>query len=536
MRFKQKLFVSSVLGVCGGAFGLAGPAHAFKVYDGADSGQNNVEINLTTTLSYTGIFRTNNPSKVLTGPAELNSSEGDLDHAHGLVSDEFEILPVLDIRDGAYGAHFSGEGYFNTVYLGTNQFSQASTLNPISVAKINDYTSATRNVEGLNARVLDAFVYGGTNFGANGAQSLRWKIGRQTLLWGQSLYLSNNGIAAGMSSFDVITADNNPNAQTQQTIQPTGQVVVTYQPDQTFTLQGYYQFQWEPDYLEGVGGYFSSSDILDAGGQRILFGPNFGALRTKDIRPPSQNGQFGASLQLQLGNDDIGFYGLRYDSKSPTVYTNISNLTYAVVYPRDIWIEGAALSTTLGASNVAGEWSFRQHMPLVSTPILVTSPTQAENVNGSPLYATGSTMAAQASMIYLSPSLPFDPGGISVSAEVGFNHVLSVNQNDQTISGRNSSAANMQGVITPTYYDVYPNLVLTFPIGLAYGLFGRSMIDSTENHGTGHVNFGVTATYKVNWIASVTFQDYIGAPNPNLGGEPAIADRNFVLINAQHSF
>jgi hypothetical protein len=40
----------------------------------------------------------------------------------------------------------------------------------------------------------------------------------------------------------------------------------------------------------------------------------------------------------------------------------------------------------------------------------------------------------------------------------------------------------------------------------------------------------------VNWIASVTFQDYIGAPNPNLGGEPAIADRNFVLINAQHSF
>jgi hypothetical protein len=535
MRFKQKLFVSSVLGVCGGAFGLAGPAHAFKVYDGADSGTNNVEINLTTTLSYTGIMRTNNPSKVLTGVSNLNGSEGDLDHAHGLVSDEFEILPILDIRDGAYGAHFSGEAYVNTVYLGTNQNSQVSTLNPISVAKVNDYTSATRNVEGLNARVLDAFVYGGTNFGADGAQSLRWKVGRQTLLWGQSLFLSNNGIAGGMSSFDVITADNNPNAETQQTIQPTGQVVITYQPDQTFTLQAYYQFQWEPDYLEGVGGYFSSSDFLDAGGQRLLFAPGFGALRIKDLRPPSQNGQFGGSLQLQVGNDDIGFYGLRFDSKQPTVYTNPGALTYQVVYPRDIWIEGTSLSTTLGASNVAGEISFRQHMPLASSPLLV-SPTTPANANGSPLYATGSTMAAQASMIYLSPSLPFDPGGISVSGEIGMNHVLAVNQNDETISGRSSTAADMQGVITPTYYDVYPNLVLTFPIGLAYNIYGRSMIDSTENHGTGHVNFGVTGTYKVNWIASLTYQDYIGSPNPALSGEPSVADRNYVMLNLQHSF
>jgi len=536
MRFKQKLFVSSVLGVCGAAFGFTGPAHAFKVYDGEDSGSNNLEINLTTTLSYTGIFRTNNPSKVLTSESNDNGSEGDLDHAHGMVSDEFEILPVLDIRDGEYGAHFSGEGYVNTVYLGTNQFSQTPTINPISIAKINDYTSATRNVEGLNARVLDAFVYGGTNFGADGAQSLRLKVGRQTLLWGQSLYLANNGIAAGMAPFDVITSDNNPNAQTQQKIEPTGQVVVTYQPDQTFTLQAYYQFEWQPDYLEAVGGYFNSSDILDKGGQRILFAPDFGALRTKDIRPPSQNGQFGGSLQLQLGNDDIGFYGLRYDSHSPTVYTNVSNFTYAVVYPRDIWIEGAALSTTLGASNVAGEWSFRQHMPLVSSPLLVTGPSVVENVNGSPLYAVGNTMAGQASMIYLSPSLPFDPGGISFSGEIGFNHVLSVTRNDETISGRNPTAADMEGVITPTYYDVYPNLVLTFPIGLTYGLLGRSMIDSTENHGTGNVNFGVTATYKVNWIASLTFQDYIGAPNPALGGEPSVADRNYIMINAQHSF
>jgi hypothetical protein len=536
MRFKQRLLISSVLGFCGGAFVCAGPAQAFKLYDGQDSGDNNLEVNLTTTLSYTGIVRTNNPSAVLTSVTNDNGSEGDLDHAHGLVSNQFEILPVLDIRDGNYGAHFSGEAYVNTVYLGTNQNNQPSTLNPISVAKNTDYTSATRNVEGENFRMLDAFVYGGVNFGADDAQSLRLKIGRQTLLWGQSLYLANNGISAGMAPFDVITSDNNPNAQTQQKIEPTGQVVVTYQPDQTFTFQGYYQFQWEPDYLEAVGGYFSSTDILDAGGQRLLFAPGFGALRAKNLSPPSQNGQFGGSMQLQLGNDDIGFYGLRYDAKAPTLYLNESNLTYQLVYPRDIWIEGAALSTTVGPANVAGEWSFRQHMPLTDQIGYVTAATPA-NANGNPLYPVGDTMAGQVSAIYVSPSLKFDPGGISVDGEIGFNHVLSYTENKATISaGRSSTAADMQGVITPTYYDVYPNLVLTFPIGLAYNLYGRSMIDATENHGTGSVNFGVTATYKVRWIASVTFNDYIGAPNPSLAGEPSIADRNYVLFNGQYSF
>jgi hypothetical protein len=523
MGFKQKLFFSSVLGVCGAGFLFSGPAQAFKVYDGRDSGSNDLEINLTTTLSWTGIVRTNNPSSALSGVSNLNGSEGDLDHAHGLVSDEFEILPVLDIRDGNYGAHFSGEAYVNTVYLGPNQNGQASTLNPISVARVNDYTSATRNVEGLNARLLDAFVYGGENFGTDDAQSLRVKIGRQTLLWGQSLYLSNNGIAAGMAPFDVITADNNPNAQ-------------THQPDQTFTLQGYYQFEWQPDYLEAVGGYFSSTDILDKGGQRLLFFPGFGALRTKDLRPNGQDGQFGGSVQLQLGNDDIGFYGLRYDAKAPTVYLNESNLTYQLVYPRDIWIEGAALSTTLGAANVAGEWSFRQHMPLTDQIAFIT-PGAPANANSHPLYPVGDTMAGQVSAIYVSPSLKFDPGGISVDGEIGFNHVLSVTANQALIStGRSSTAADMQGVITPTYYDVYPNLVLSFPIGLAYNLYGRSMIDATENHSTGSVNFGITAAYKVNWIASVTFNDYIGAANPSLSGEPSIADRNYVLFNAQHSF
>lgn len=527
---------------------LPGTAVAMNLYDGSEHG-NHLEINLQTTLSYTPILRVGGVSKILTSPSNLNGSEGDLNFQHGIVSNEFEILPILDIKDGNYGAHFSGEAYLNTSFLTTNQNDQPSTINPYTIGKNTDFTSATRNVDGENARLLDAFVYGTRDFGAGGRQTFTVKIGRQTLLWGQSIFLGNNGIAAGMAPIDILTANNNPNAQTQQIVEPVGQVVVTYQPNAVVTLQGYYQFEWAHDYFQGVGAYFNSADFLDAGGERILFFPGAGLFRTKDLSPGNDNGQFGASVQLSLGNYDLGFYGLRYDSKSPEIYTSVgaptptpyglSFGTYNLVYPRDIWLEGVGLSTTVGDVNVAGETSFRQHMNLVNETGIAASP--SSNANSNPAYPVGDTWAAQVSAVYLSPGIMFDPGGVTMLGEIGFNHVLAVTANKENLTDipqRTSTAAQFQFLVTPNYYDVLPQLNLSFPIGLAYGFYGRSEIDATENHGTGSVNFGVTATYRTTWIASLTYNDYIGAPNPLIteGAEPAIADRSFVLLNLQHTF
>lgn len=525
-------------------------AQALNLYDGLAVG-NNLEINLDTTLSYTGIVRTNSPSYLLTqNPNAANVNDGDNNFKHGLVSDEFEITPILDIKDGSFGAHFSADAYLNTSYLGTNQSQDFFTNNSLDagvISKPNDFTSATRNVEGLNAQVLDAFAYDTFHFGAGDNQSVSVKFGRQTLIWGQSLFLSNNGIAAGMAPFNVITADNNPNAQTQQIIMPVGQVVVGYQPNQTVSFQVYYQFEWEPDLVEATGSYFSSADMVGKGAASFLLGGP-PTLRTKDLDPEHQNGQFGASTQLTLGDYDVGFYGLRYDAKAPTLAVNAFTNTYNEVYARDIWIEGTSLSTTVGAANVAGEISFRQHMPLVDE-FASNGFNPEQNANSNPGYPVGDTWAGQVSSIYVSPGIPLDPGGVTMDGEIGFNHVLKVTRNagipfgvpgfqglNSVSQGRTSTAANMQFVVTPTYYDVLPNLQLGFPIGLAYNLYGRSAIDATENHGTGSVNLGVTATYKVSWIANITFNDYIGRPNPFLAGESAVADRNYVLFNLQHAF
>src|SRR6516165_5947014 len=110
---------------------VAPAAHAFQLYDGSRNG-NNWEINLDITASYTGMYRVQDPSSVLaSGIINTNGNDGDANLRHGIVNNTFEVLPVLDIKNGSFGMHFSGEYFVNTVYLHSNQNrEQAWTVNP----------------------------------------------------------------------------------------------------------------------------------------------------------------------------------------------------------------------------------------------------------------------------------------------------------------------------------------------------------------------------------------------------------------------
>ncbi len=520
-------------------------AHALNLYSAG-----NLEINLDTTVEYSTFYRVNDPSKILlNSPRALNYNDGDQNFQHGIVANELSVLPVLDVKDGNYGMHVSGQVYLNTPYLGTNQNGSPYTNNALSIAKNNDFTSATRNVNGENAQLLDAFAYGSFNFGANNGQELTVKVGRQTLIWGQSLFFANNGIAAGQAPINILTAESVPNAQAQQIFMPVGQAVVTYQPNQILTFQAYYQFEWRQDFFQGSGAYFSNIDFFDKGGQRLFFAapnpffPGVYVTRTRDLTPSNANGQFGAAAMASLGNYDLGLYALRFDSKSPEVYTDVTSNgvgnigKYWLVYPRDIQMFGASLSTTVGPVNVAGEISGRKNMPLVQNPFPppgVANTAYPGSGNAGALYPVGSTVAAQVSGIYITPPLPLDPGGMTIIGEFAMNHVVSVDSGRNDLEpGRSPSAGAFEIVATPAYYDVLPNLELQFPIGLTYNLFGRSQVDLNMNHGTGSVSFGVTATYRTTWIAGLTYNTYLGRPDPILN---PLADRGYLSFNIQHTF
>jgi hypothetical protein len=529
-----------LLGTAAGAIALATPqrAQAFSLYEGTYAGQN-LEINLETTVEYSTFYRVNDPSDILLDNA--NGDEGDRDFRHGFVDNTFDALPVFDLKFGNFGVHVSGEAFIDTPYLEKNQDNSPGTFNPVSTADNRSFTSATRDVNGRNAILLDAFVYDGVNFGQDEGQTLTFKFGRQTLLWGQSLFFASNGISAGQAPLDIIKAQSLPNAQAQQIFLPVGQAVLTYQPNQVLTLQAYYQFEWEHDSFQGVGAYFNSSDVLDKGGQRIIVGPGFYLYRAKDLDPPIENGQFGVSAQATIGEYDLGLFALRYDSKAPELYDGApfkgqgpGNVgSYWLVYPRDIQIYGGSVSTDLGAANVAGEISGRRNMNLVAAGF-GGSLGYPGSANAAALYPVGSTVAAQASAIYVSPGVPLVPGGISYAGEVAINHVLSVDENKAALApGRQATAAATEFTITPNYYSVLPKLDISFPIGVSYDFLGRSEVDGTMNHGTGNFTFGIQATYRTTWIAAITYKDFFGKADPTLN---ALADRGYINLNIQHTF
>ncbi len=534
-------------------FAMAPAAHAFQLYDGSQHG-NQWEVNLDITASYTGMYRVGHPNQTLVSAASnANGNDGDANLRHGIVNNTFEVLPVLDIKRGSFGMHFSGEYFVNTVYLTGNQNNQpAWSINPV-VASQNSYASQTRESNGNNGRLLDAFVYDSWNIHG---QEFTLKAGQQTLFWGQSLF-STDGISGGQAPIDTVQAQNLVNPQAQQIFLPVGQIVATWQPNQTYTIQGYYQYQWEPTALQGVGSYFSTTDILGPGGYRLIAanvgGTNYYLLRGKDISPPSQNGQFGISAQAQYGNYDVGLFMLRYDAKNPEVYNypNPANIqpttggysvgSYQAVYPRDIWLYGTSLSTTIGATNVAGEVSVRTHAPLVgSTAAGAQTAADMGNANNNPLYPVGNVMVGLANFIYGSPALTIDPGGITLLGEVEWDNVFRVTRNKALLMpGRSSNAAAITAEVEPAYFEVLPNLELQFPVSLSYNVAGNSEYNTAMNHGTGYATASIVATYLQNWTAQLSYTQYFGkvGTNPSYPEISAMAtDRSFVALNLSHTF
>lgn len=545
--------------LCGLGLGLptvlaiAPAAHAFQLYDGSQHG-NNLEVNLDITTSYSGQLRVGHPSQLLvSGATNANGNDGDANFRQGNVVDNlFEVLPVLDIRDGSFGMHFSGEYYVNTVYLGSNQNNQPSTVNPV-VDKNTSFASETRQANGNSGQLLDAFVYKTWYFGK--AQQFSLKAGQQTLFWGQALF-STDGISGGQAPIDTIAAGQLVNPQAQQIFLPVGQIVATYQPNTTYTIQGYYQYQWEPYNFSGVGSYMSGTDILGPGGYRLIAAQagstNYYLTRSKDLSPPSQNGQFGVSVQAQYGNYDVGLFALRYDAKTPEVYIHapagfaptpggyaIGN--YTAVYPRDIWLYGTSLATTIGATSVAGEVSLRTHDPLVgSTSAGMQTAANMGNANNDPLYPVGNVMVGIANFIYGSPGLAIDPGGITTEGEVEWDNVIRVTANPGLLApGRSSQAAKFVLSASPAYFEVLPHLELQFPVSVTYNFAGNSQANVVMNHGTGNYSAGVTATYDQSWVASLSYVGYFGRTGtnptvPNISASPT--DRAYVALSLSHTF
>jgi hypothetical protein len=501
------------------------PARAFELYN-ADG----IDLRWDNDLRYSAGLRLVAPNALSLGYP--NSDDGDRNFVPGLMMNRIDLSSILDLAGDNFGAQLSLEAWYDTIYQRRTGNKSPATYNPL--VPNTQFAPATVSLDGQHADLGDSFVY--SNFSLNG-MPLSVRLGRQTLLWGESLFFDQNGIAAGMAPIDYIKRTSTPDGYAHDVFLPVNQISLAAQPRPDISLAAYYQFEWRADRLPGVGSYFSDSDVEGAGtGRAFLAGDQF-LLHAPDVKPPD-GGQYGVSLHKTIDDFDLGLYVLRFHAKYPVlgvqpVATPSSSGyagTFESLYPAGTDLYGASFSTYLGDNNVAGEISARRQMPLVSaSPISLTILKPHDNTSYS--YALGDTLHAQLSSdTTLGPSPLWNSADLS--SEISANDLLAITRNPESFfPGRSRFAASFRVLFQPHYFQVLSNLDVTPAFSLGYNFTGRSATDYTENTGTGDVELGLSATYLSVWKADLTFTSFFGLPY-----RQQLVDRDFALLSLGRAF
>ncbi|MEQ1440026.1 DUF1302 family protein [Fontimonas sp. SYSU GA230001] len=196
---------------------------------------------------------------------------------------------------------------------------------------------------GTDLQLLDANVYG--RLPLFGEKELSFKIGRQTVNWGESTLLAINSL----NQANPVNANNlyRVGFQVEEVFTPVGMVFLSVEPFTNATLEFYYQYEWQPVEAPAPGSYFGFADVgtnnavmnanLSFGGSAedpdrvgffldnplTLITPTTATvLRVRD-NEASDQGQFGLALKYYAENlnngTEFGFYFMNYHSKLPYV-------------------------------------------------------------------------------------------------------------------------------------------------------------------------------------------------------------------------
>lgn len=503
-------------------------------------------------LKYSAAFRLKDRSAGLV--ADANTDDGDRNFNKGLISNRVDLLSELDLSYKNAGVRLSGAAWYDTVYNRSNDHDSPATASQSSVA-FNEFTRATRKVHGRKAELLDAFVYSRFDLGDMQANV---RLGRHTVLYGETLFFGDNGISGGQAPVDVIKLLSVPGTQFKELLMPVNQVSGQVQLNANLTLGAYYQFEWRANRIPGSGSYFSGADYVGPGAERFFAPGSFAHVhfdRIDDVKP-KDSGQGGLQLRFRPRSEiaEFGLYVTRYHDKDFNLYLTPSATpalpsigTYQHVFGQDIKAYGASVSGTLMGANVAAEISTRRGTPLVSDPVVAFG---GGNTAATAAYAIGNTAHANLSAIYVLNGSSLWDGGV-ILAELAWNRRLSISDNPAALDPNTTrDATGLRLLFAPEYFQIRPGIDLSLPIGLGYAVNGRSSTGvkfaGGAEHG-GDFSIGASFDYRKKFKFGVNLVHFLGAEgtfiSPNATPQTTVLqyrqtskDRDFISFSLQSTF
>lgn len=263
------------------------------------------------------------------------------------------------------------------------------------------------------AQILDAYLYHDYSFAEMSGSA---RLGKQVVSWGESTFIPNS-----INSINPVnlSALRRPGAELKEALIPVNMAFISHSLNESISFEAFYQLNWRETVLDNCGTFFSGTDLVPKGCDRVVVGGGGDLDPETQVffprigdRSPSDNGQFGIALKWfaeQLNSTEFGFYAMNYHSRAP----NLSSLSvdgsapvpgdpgvqlsvrYFVDYPEDIELYGVSFQTFIPATgtSVGGEISHRPDMPMQINGIdlvgAALTPPAARSGSVNPLYLTG---------------------------------------------------------------------------------------------------------------------------------------------------
>lgn len=517
----------------------ASTGYAFNI----DTGNRDLRVSFDNTLKYSTATRLKNQSDTLL--SDDNYDDGNNNFDKGLVSNRLDLFSEFDASYDGFGVRVSGAAWYDDVY---HRDTDNTTSTNNNYGSASEFSDQTKDIMGGDAELMDAFVYG--RFPVVDGMEGTLRVGRHSLLWGESLFFGANGIAGTQGPVDVVKLMSVPNSQFKETMRPTGKVSLDLPVSESVSVGAYYSYEWEKSRLQPAGAYLASGDTID--GDQILAG-SIGNFDHIDDAEPSDSGQYGVQLKFSDYDNDVdyGLYAIRFHAYAPSnsYTTTIPGVMgpptaqdYRWAYAEGIEAYGASMAKTIGRWSWAGEVSYRKNTPLNSTPQARNTSQERYNNDSNPGYAIGETAHAQVSWIANVPS--FIAQEASFVGEVAWNTRVKTTQNESMLNpNSDKSAASIRLVFTPTYRQVFDGVDLSPSIGASYTVGKSSALGSSFGIDKGgDINIGVKALYLNRWNASLSYVTYYGPEgvfNDDTNSQTykqSLKDRDFISASISTTF
>ncbi|GAB3099604.1 DUF1302 domain-containing protein [Aestuariicella hydrocarbonica] len=310
------------------AFGWLPPLAQAEIFRlGPVDGQ--LDLNLT----YGALYRTRerNPDSVAYAnggnSSAINTDDGTLNYDTGLVSNMFSGSAEVDLRWGPFNLVMRGIAFYDF-----EQEDEPREHRPFE----------RRDLEVIGSDVTLRDFYLGARF-SPGGMPIAVRIGDQVINWGESNFV-RDGVDT-INPLDIV-GSMLPARSPRDVRIPQGMVWTGINITESFAIEAFYQYDWQPVAIPPAGYYLSTSDVTGEGRRKFaqLGGGNFSDLGTDldgafglpegtlgfdpvflqlpqlaDERP-SDGGQYGLSLtriSQQATAVKWGVHYLRYHSRLP---------------------------------------------------------------------------------------------------------------------------------------------------------------------------------------------------------------------------